>query len=109
MEELEDDDEGECTDLVVARARLLFGLVTGDRAGLDNIMPSDGQIVDEDESGQYESAFGDVARRTFGLVVGERAKASSWLLSRIPEGADVLRDMKLRRNVLNAVVFFGLL
>jgi len=52
MEELDDDDEGEFTDLVVVRARLLFGLVTGDRAGLDSIMPSEGQIEDEDDSGQ---------------------------------------------------------
>lgn len=70
---------------------------------------SEGQIADAEESGQYDSVFGDVARRTLGLDVGERARASSWLLSRIPDGADVFLSMKLRLNALNAVfVFFGL-
>lgn len=72
-------------------------------------MTSEGQIADAEASGQYDSVFGDVARRTFGLDVGDRASASSWLLSRIPDGADVFLSMKLRRNALNAVfVFFGL-
>lgn len=74
------------------------------------MMTSEGQIADAEEaSGQYDSVFGEVARRTFGLDVGERASASSWLLSRIPDGADVFLSMKLRLNALKAVfVFFGL-
>ena len=65
--------------------------------------PDNGEV----ENGQYKRAEGEVARRNFGFGAGDKANASSWLLSRIPDGAEVFLDKKLIRKELND--FFGLM